>query len=72
MTASTPTLALISSIKSFIAGNGVVVRWQTASEVGSVSFDLYRQGAAADQWIKVNPEPILAANTVSGATYEVA
>ena len=72
LTASTPTLALLSSIKAFVAGNGVLVRWQTASEVGSVSFDLYRQGAAADQWIKVNAEPILAANSTAGSAYAVA
>ena len=71
LTASTPTLALLSSIKAFVAGSGVLVRWQTASEVGSLSFDLYRQGASRDQWIKVNAEPILAANSAAGATYEV-
>jgi uncharacterized repeat protein (TIGR01451 family) len=72
MTVSTPTLALLSSVKAFVSGTGVLVRWQTASEVGSVSFDLYRQGAAADQWIKVNTEPILAANLPTGSAYEVA
>ncbi len=72
LTASTPTLALLSSVKAFVADNGVLVRWQTASEVGSVSFDLYRQGATADQWIKVNAEPVLAANATAGAAYEVA
>jgi uncharacterized repeat protein (TIGR01451 family) len=72
LTASTPTLALLSSVKAFAANGGVLVRWQTASEVGSVSFDLYRQGASGDQWIKVNPEPILAANAVTGAAYQMA
>ncbi len=72
LTASTPTLALLSSIRSFVAASGVLVRWQTASEVGSVSFDLYRQGTMAGQWIKVNAEPILAANAAAGAAYEVA
>jgi hypothetical protein len=72
LTASTPTLALLSSVKAFVANGGVLVRWQTASEVGSVSFDLYRQGASGDQWIKVNAEPILAANATAGAAYEAA
>ena len=72
LTASTPTLALLGSVKAFAANSGVQVRWQTASEVGSFSFDLYRQGASGDQWIKVNPEPILAANAVTGAAYQMA
>jgi hypothetical protein len=71
LTASTPTLALLSSVRALVADGGVRVRWQTASEVGSISFDLYRQGASRDQWIKINAEPILAANSTAGATYEV-
>ena len=54
LAASTPTLALLSSVQAFVSDNGVLVRWQTASEVGSVCFDLYRQAAAAGQWVKVN------------------
>ncbi len=71
LAASSPTLALISLINAYTSGDGVLVRWQTASEVGSVSFDLYRQASTGGQWTKVNDEPVIAANTMAGATYDV-
>ena len=66
---SNPTLALISSVNAYISGDGALIRWQTASEVGSVSFDLFRQSAG--QWVKVNTNPVLAANSIIGAAYDV-
>ena len=72
LSVSNPTLALLSSIKAYLADDGVVVRWQTASEAGSVSFDLYRKAPAGDNWVKVNAAPVLAANSPTGSTYEVA
>jgi uncharacterized repeat protein (TIGR01451 family) len=72
LSVSNPTLALLSSIKAYLAGDGVLVRWQTASEAGSVSFDLYRQNPAGGNWVKVNAAPVLAANSPTGSTYDVA
>ncbi len=69
LTNSNPTLALIASVKAYVLDNGVLVHWQTASEVGSLSFDLFRQSSAG--WEKVNSTPVLAANSPVGATYDV-
>ncbi len=46
-----PTLALVSS---FGVGGDGMVEWETASEVGTVGFNLLRQDAKSGQWVRVN------------------
>ncbi len=69
LASSNPTLAVISEVKAYACGSNVLVRWQTASEVGTVSFDLYRQSSSG--WTKVNDEPVIAGNVTTGASYDV-
>ena len=66
------TLAMAREMRAFGAGDGLAVWWQTASEVGSVSFDLFRLNARRTGWIKVNREPVFAADSMLGAAYQVA
>ncbi|MCX6922687.1 MAG: hypothetical protein NT154_05650 [Verrucomicrobia bacterium] len=72
-----PTLALLKSIRAYPSGGTVVVEWETASEVGTLAFDLYRQasrgGAAATiaNWLLVTAEPVLALDSITGGTYRV-
>ena len=72
-----PTLALLKSIRAYPSNGAVVVEWQTASEVDSLAFDLYRQvssGGAAPrvvQWRRVNAQPVLALDAITGAAYHV-
>ncbi len=49
------TQAVVSSFRaSPAAGGGVLVEWQTASETGTVGFNLYRRDPAARKWVRVN------------------
>lgn len=64
------TLALLADIKLAVVDGQLEVEWTTASEVGTVAFDLYRQ-AAPDVWVLVNPDPIVAENLLTGADYAV-
>jgi len=66
----TATLALLADIKLAVVEGRLEVQWTTASEVGTVAFDLFRQ-ASPEAWVLVNPEPILAANVLTGADYAV-
>ena len=47
----TPTLAVISS---FQLGSDGVAQWETASEVGTVGFNLLRQDPASGEFVQVN------------------
>lgn len=52
------TLALISGLTAQRADDGVLVEWETASEVGSLGFELYRRGAKG--WQRVTAQPVTA------------
>ncbi len=71
LTPGNPTLALISSFKATVAKPGVTVQWTTASEIGSVSFDVYRRDNSG-KWVRVNQQPVLASGSVNGSSYETA
>ena len=72
-----PTLALLKSIRAYPVNGTVVVAWQTASEVDTLAFDLYRQvqdgasGAKAVSWMLVNTDPVLATDSITGGQYSV-
>jgi uncharacterized repeat protein (TIGR01451 family) len=67
--AENPTLAVISSVSAYTSNQVTVIRWQTASEVGAVSYDVLRQTGSG--WTKLNEDPIIAANSIAGASYDV-
>ncbi len=65
------TLALLESIDLVVVDGNLQVVWKTASEVGTVAFDLYRR-LPDGQWALVNSEPVLAENSLTGGSYAVA
>ncbi|MBM3884097.1 MAG: hypothetical protein FJ387_31055, partial [Verrucomicrobia bacterium] len=68
---ATPTLAWLTAIEAYLQDGTPVVAWQTASEVGTIGFHLYRQGPAAAEWTRVNPQLVPAANAVTGGRYHI-
>ena len=50
------TAAVVSSVRAHDGGRGVVVEWDTVSEVGTVGFDLLRWDPESRQYVKVNPK----------------
>ena len=64
-----PPRAALASAGAFTDGDRVVVRWQTAYEVGVVSFALERLAAESAQWVQVNEEPVPATSAITGAFY---
>jgi hypothetical protein len=66
--------AEVTDLHATATGLGTVVEWQTASEIGTAGFDLYRLDPAAGAWQKVNRTmvPGLAgAGAPQGGTYRV-
>ncbi len=49
-----PTLASISSFTAFTRNGKVVLSWDTASEIGTAGFYLFRKDDRTDQYIRVN------------------
>ncbi len=48
------THAVVASFEVYAAGGRVMVEWQTASEVGTIGFDLYRRQPSALEFKKLN------------------
>jgi hypothetical protein len=65
---STPTLALVVYLRGYEQDGSPVLEWQTASEIGTLGFDLYRRTADGD-WVLVNDDLVPALNTITGGTY---
>jgi len=49
-----PTLAAVSSFNAYEDGGQAVVRWETASEIGTAGFYLFRKDDANDKYQQVN------------------
>lgn len=60
------THATVSSFTARADGDRVAVAWETASEAGTVSFDLYRRDTG---WVKLNDRPLPATGRLPGASY---
>ena len=65
------TQAVISAFTAHDEGGAVVVEWQTASEAGTVGFDLYRRSEPdGEEWVQVNGELLLGLlHAPQGGTY---
>jgi hypothetical protein len=50
------TPAVVSSVRARSGGRGVVVEWETVSEVGTLGFDLLRWDPSHDGWTRVNAD----------------
>jgi uncharacterized repeat protein (TIGR01451 family) len=66
-----PTAVLVSSFSAEIGGGGVVVRWETASEVGTMGFYLYRWDGEADAYTLINEQLLPASMAAQGGVYEL-
>jgi peptidase C25-like protein len=65
------TQAVVSSLTAFPADGGLALEWRTASEAGTIGFDLYRR-AADGAWKKVNRSLLHGLLTApQGGTYRV-
>ncbi|HTQ78734.1 MAG TPA: C25 family cysteine peptidase, partial [Thermoanaerobaculia bacterium] len=66
------TEAVISGFSAYPADGGLALEWKTASEAGTIGFDLYRRDrrAADGGWTKVNRDLLLGLLTApQGGTY---
>lgn len=72
VTQGTLTPVVISRLEAKQSGDGVVVEFDTASEVGATGFDLYRWVPATKKWLKINDRSIPALiNSPQGGRYVV-
>jgi hypothetical protein len=62
-----PTVATFASFAGRHTQRGVVLRWRTAQEVGSLGFNVYREKAG--QRVKLNGTLVRARGSVAGARY---
>jgi len=51
---SLPTLASISSFNAFVKDGKVLLKWDTASEIGTAGFYIYRKDATSVNYVKLN------------------
>ncbi len=54
----TESHAVVASFTAYSANEKVVVEWMTASEVGTVAFDLYRRDSHASSFNKITKRPL--------------
>ena len=66
-----PTAVTLASFTATPQGSGVLVQWETAIEIDSVGFNLYRAQAPAGDWVRLNATlvPSQSPGSVVGATY---
>lgn len=66
------TEAVLSGVGAFRHRDGVLVHWETASEVGTTGFRLLRWDPASGDFVEVGEEPVAALpEAPQGAAYEV-
>ncbi len=61
---TSPTAVVLHQFGAMAEGSNVVVRWRTASEIGTVGFDLYRR--VDGEWVRVNDGMIAATGAPNG------
>ncbi|MFH0881000.1 MAG: C25 family cysteine peptidase, partial [Lentisphaerota bacterium] len=64
-----PTLALLTGARSLISDGRAVVEWETASEVGSIGYQVYR--VKDGQRVALSDLPIVALNSPRGGVYRL-
>lgn len=68
-----PTAVMLKDFSAVIVDDGVLLRWETLSEVNTLGFNLYRSETLDGEKVLVNPELIfsnLAPGSLDGALYE--
>ncbi|HQJ50551.1 MAG TPA: C25 family cysteine peptidase [Anaerolineae bacterium] len=66
-----PTVASVHDVRAYVAGDSVVVGWETAVEAGTLGFELQRLDAASGEYVTVNERLIPAVGSERGASYRV-
>lgn len=66
-----PTVASVHDVRAYVAGDSVVVGWETAVEAGTLGFDLQRLDESSGEYVTVNQRLIPAAGSERGASYRV-
>jgi len=66
-----PTAVTLASFTATPQGSGVLVQWETATEIDNVGFNLYRAQSSLGDWVRLNTTliPSQAPGSVFGATY---
>ena len=64
-----PTLVVVSSFRTYLDRSSVVVEFETASQIGSIGFWLWRLDPSTGEWAQVNDEILPAVMAPQGATY---
>lgn len=66
-----PTAVTLASFTATPQGSGVLVRWETATEIDNVGFNLHRTQSPKGEWVRLNTTliPSQAPGSVFGATY---
>jgi hypothetical protein len=66
-----PTAVELAAFNTAPQGNGVLLTWETASEVDNVGFNIYRADTHVGQLVKINPYLIASQNPgeTAGAAY---
>ena len=66
----TPTLAVISSFSAYEDSGKVVVQWETASEIGTAGFYLYRKDGSTYEYSRINKKLLVGLlHSPQGGTY---
>lgn len=69
---TTESYALLSAFDCYSADGRVVVEWRTASENGTIGFDLYRRESAKDDFRRINKRILTGLlDSPQGGTYRV-
>jgi hypothetical protein len=66
---ASPTVAVIGRFCALRETTGLVIQWETVSEVGSLAFNLYREDAAAATLTRVTTEALSAVGEAQGGVY---
>lgn len=69
----TPSAVTLKNFSATITEDGVILNWETLSEVNTLGFNLYRSETLEAEKVRVNPELILsnlAPGSLEGALYE--
>ncbi len=63
------TLVILSDFRAFVENGQVVLEWETASEVGTVGFYLYRARTEEPAFVQVCPELLFSVQEPQGGVY---
>ena len=66
------TWAAVTNVRAREEQGHIVLRWDTAAEVGTVAFELERKDPATGKWVRVTDQPLPAVAQLPGGRYRFA